>query len=169
MYLALTGPSIRLLFCLPWDWWIYFNRSFEKTPRKGYESEFPWELIRVSCYHHYFRGGFLLTMNSSSTPPSNSSWSASNSTSQKFSVLGFWVLSKVSSTVRASKKAPGMRPTHWRSVLTADRQRQLCPSDQNCHTIGPVTESCRTFATSPLATKHNARKAVVKKVVLTHW
>lgn len=160
---------MRVSFCLPWDWWVCFNRSFEKTPRKGYESDIPWELIRVSCYHRYFREGFLLTMNSSSTPPANSSWSASNSASQKFSLLGFWVLSKVLSTVRATKKAPGVRLTHWRGVLTADRQRQLCPSDQNCRTIGPVTESRTTFATSPLVTKHNAGKAVVKKVVFTHW
>lgn len=81
----------------------------------------------------------------------------------------FWVLSKVLSTVRATKKAPGVRLTHWGGVLTADRQRQLCPSDQNCRTIGPVTESRTTFATSPLVTKHNAGKTVVKKVVLTHW
>lgn len=60
VYLTETGPSIRVSFCLPWDWWVCSNRSSEKSPTKGNDSDIPWELIWVSCYHCYFREGFPL-------------------------------------------------------------------------------------------------------------
>lgn len=60
VYLVQTGPIIRVSFGLPWDWWICFNRSFKKSPRKGNDSDIPWEFIRVTCYHCFFKG-FPLT------------------------------------------------------------------------------------------------------------
>lgn len=113
-------------------------RSLEKSPREGNDSDIPWEFIRVSCYRCRFREGFLLTVNNSSTLPSNSKWSASNSTFQKFSVLGFWALSKVSPTVTASQKAPGTGLIYLVSSPTCSELHH-----QSSH------RSCRTLATSP--------------------
>lgn len=144
VYLAQTGPIIRVSFCLPWDWWLCFSRSFKKSLRKGNDSDIPWELTRVTCYHCCFEEGFPLTVSGSSTP-TNRRRSAPNSAFQKtFSVLGFWASSKVSPTVTASQKAPRLGVTSCQGVLAArQRHHRVCPSDQSCQTMAPVTEGCK--------------------------